>query len=236
MKKGLLTAGMAVSLFLLLFTTDCLATTDVANDQFGDEATYYGDAYDPLEPINRGTFGFNDKYLYRPVFFPVNDAWNEHVHDDIKTGITNIFHCASTPVRVAGDLIQLEGEKAIIDLFSLFNVFTLCTVDIYKEDDNFDDEDVSQGLASLGIPEGPVIVWPFFGPSNIRNTVGAIADTFLKPQTYLGFPAVALIAASEAINNPEPKNSYRTFEELSVDQYSSVRDGFRTNFNKKLEK
>ncbi|MBU4216871.1 VacJ family lipoprotein [Candidatus Parcubacteria bacterium] len=211
-------------------------TDEVADGTFGDEQAFYGDAYDPLEELNRATHYANDKFVFKPLYFPISDSWEENVHDKVKDAIKNIAHCASTPVRVVGDLMQLKVEKAIVDFWSIFNLVTLCTVDIYTPDDKFDDENVSQGLAKNGIPEGPAITWPIFGPTNLRNTVGAIADTFLNPQTYIGFPANIIIATIEAINDPTQKRAYREFESMSVDQYASVRDGFRTNFNKKLKK
>lgn len=205
----------------------------VDNGLFGDEEAYYGNAYDPLEELNRATFSGNDKFVYRPVFFPISDAWEENVHDKAREAISNIAHCGSMPVRVFSDLMQLEAEKAIIDFWSIFNVFTLCTVDIYTPDDKFDKEDVSQGLAKMGVPEGVTITWPIFGPSNLRNTVGTVADTFLNAQTYIGFPANVIIATVVAINDPGQKNSYREFEN-AVDQYAATRDGFRSNQNKKI--
>jgi phospholipid-binding lipoprotein MlaA len=209
---------------------------EINDGTFGDEQAFYGDAYDPLEGLNRATHYANDKFVFNLWLFPISDSWEENVHDTAKEAIKNIAHCASTPVRVVGDLMQLKVEKAIVDFWSIFNLVTLCTVDIYTPDDKFDDEDVSQGLASMGIPEGSVIVWPVLGPSNLRNSIGTVGNTFLNLQTYLGFPANVIIATVEAINNPDQKDSYRDFEALSVDQYSSVRDGFRTNFNKKVKK
>lgn len=52
---------------------------DLSDDNIlGDEESHYGDAYDPIELVNRGTFSFNDNVIYRPVLFPVSDSWEEN--------------------------------------------------------------------------------------------------------------------------------------------------------------
>jgi len=211
-------------------------SAQITDGSLGDEEAYYGNAYDPLESLNRATHFANDKFVFKPILFPISDSWEENAPEKVREGIKNIAHCASMPVRVVGDLMQFKAEKAIVDFWSIFNLVTLCTVDIYTPDDNLDNEGVSQGLAYMGIPEGPAITWPVLGPSNLRNSIGTVGDIFLNPQTYLGFPANFIIAAVEAINDPEQKNAYRDFESSSVDQYAAVRDGFRTNFNKKVKK
>jgi phospholipid-binding lipoprotein MlaA len=48
-------------------------------------------------------------------------------------------------------------------------------------------EDFGQTLGYWGVPAGPYLVLPFFGPSNPRDTVGIIGDALLNPLTYVSF-------------------------------------------------
>ncbi|MFA5994489.1 MAG: VacJ family lipoprotein [Parcubacteria group bacterium] len=196
----------------------------------------YAEATDSLEFINRPIFFCND-HFYDYIYFPITDTYEKIIPRPVKTGITNVFHNLTTPVRVAGDLMQLKGEKAIVDASSaVFNTLfgVLGIADIYTIDDAFDDEDVSQGFASWGIPEGPYIVWPFVGPSNVRNTVGAIGNALLTPQTYLGFPDSALASVAETTNAYGTTNPYREIVAGALDPYSAIKDAYLSNFKKKL--
>ena len=47
------------------------------------------------------------------------------------------------------------------------------------------DEDLGQTLGVYGVGPGFFITWPFFGPSNPRDTVGLVGDGFLSPIAYL---------------------------------------------------
>lgn len=233
-KKFATIASVGVFVLSLFFFTSCTKkplTHDPMSDAVEEEM------YDPCESVNRNIFSFNDSF-YNYVFFPIADTYGKIMPLTIKDKVSNFFHNLATPIRVVGDLLQLKGEKAIIDASSaVFNTSfgILGIFDIYAIDDYFDDENVSQGFASWGISDGPYIVWPFIGPSNVRNTVGSIGDLFFTPQGYLGFPDSALAGAVETTNAYGTKNPYREIIKGALDPYTAIRDAYRSNFNKRLE-
>ena len=47
------------------------------------------------------------------------------------------------------------------------------------------DEDFGQTLGVWGVPEGPYIMVPFFGPRTIRSGVGDVAGIYVNPQFLL---------------------------------------------------
>jgi phospholipid-binding lipoprotein MlaA len=241
MQKKLLAMGLLI-VFLFLNSGCAKKETDSgqAEDPYFNRATsdnYEEETFDdPLEFINRPMFWLNDG-LYNYVFFPVTDAYEKIVPDPIKTGITNIFYNVTMPLRFVGDLLQGKGEEAIVDFWApVFNAFGLWVVDIYYIDDNFDAEDISQVLASWGIPSGPFIVWPIFGPSNPRNTVGSVLGLPLDPVMYLGFPDSTIAGGIKVTNEYGTKNSYREIVEGAVDPYTSIKNAYQDNFKKKLDK
>jgi phospholipid-binding lipoprotein MlaA len=46
-------------------------------------------------------------------------------------------------------------------------------------------EDFGQTLGRWGVPTGPYVVLPLFGPSNVRDAFGLAADQFTDPKTYV---------------------------------------------------
>ena len=47
------------------------------------------------------------------------------------------------------------------------------------------DEDFGQTLGKWGVPPGPYIMLPVFGPSDVRDTFGFVADQFTDPKFYV---------------------------------------------------
>lgn len=170
MKKSPLQRILCAALF------SCFATTCTAEE-----------VYDPIEPVNRGVFWFNenfDEYLLAPVA----DGYDYVMPDDAQVGVTNFFKNLRYPTYLISDIAQLEFGQAVehtgrflinttVGLLGFIDVAT----DLGLEEK---EEDFGLALASYGIPSGPYIVLPFFGPSNLRDTVGLVVDTITNP-TYL---------------------------------------------------
>lgn len=235
-KKNL---ALMSTLLLLAMSTGGLATSaNAAEDPFKDDETVKEAVYDPLEPINRATFAVND-VVYNAVIFPVNDLYRFVMPNMLQTGISNFFHNLTTPIRLVGDLMQGKGEKAKHDTLACVSntmlglgFFTIYEGEVKKVGD---DENVSQGLASWGIPSGPYIVWPLFGPSNPRNTVGSIGDAFLMPHSYVESPDNIYIESGRQFNELSLSNQYRDITEGAVDKYDAIKDAYYSNFDKRLK-
>jgi len=98
-------------------------------------------------------------------------------------------------------------------------------------------EDLDQVLGAYGIPTGPYIVIPFFGPSSVRNIIGKAGGTFLSPiaQFSPGFEVGAGLTAGDKINDTSfIVDDIKQLEESSVDKYESVRD-FYNQYRFKLQ-
>jgi phospholipid-binding lipoprotein MlaA len=88
-------------------------------------------------------------------------------------------------------------------------------------------EDFDQALGSLGIPSGPYVVLPFFGPSTVRNIIGRTADAFLSPPTMSGvsYFTNAGIAVEDNVNAASfILDDKKQLEASALDEYESVRD------------
>ncbi len=150
--------------------------------------------YDPIEPVNRAIFDFNDTLdIY--VLEPVARGYRNNVPDFMQTGIGNFFRNLRYPSYLVSDIIQGKFEQAL-DHTGRFlinsTVGVLGFVDV-AEDWGLPDhqEDFGIGLGYNGVPHGPYLVIPFLGPSSVRDGFGLIVDGFLDPIGWIGYSSLS---------------------------------------------
>jgi phospholipid-binding lipoprotein MlaA len=153
----------------------------------GEEEMYR--VADPIEPFNRVMFGFNDT-LYQWVWRPLSLGYRTVTPRKMRSGIQNFFTNLGAPVRTVGCILQGKGQAASTEVakFIFNSTFgILGFIDLFKDypEMNPDPEDLGQSLAIYGIGDGFYIVWPFLGPSTLRDTVGEVGNAFLDPVNYI---------------------------------------------------
>lgn len=239
LKRFLKTLVVSFVMFFIFFLGGCAKQQNQTQDLLSDDYEAF-EVYDPWEPYNRIVFQFNDR-LYNWIFFPISDTYGVIVPDLVKTGIGNFFYNLSAPIRIFADICQGEGEKLKNDTL-IFVANSLAGFGFIDHSSNFeknaDDEDISQSLANWGLAPGPYIVWPFFGPSNIRNSLGDVGNALLTPSTYLGFPGSTVAGITEKTNGYAKVNGnpYRTIVEGSIDPYGAIKQAYYDNFLARLDK
>ena len=139
---------------------------------------------DPLEPLNREVLDVNtalDNAVIRPVAEFYRDVVPPFVRDRIRSVIDNLIE----PRIFANDLLQGRINAAGITFtrFVLNSTFGLAGMfDVAKEHDLPQQSgDFGETLYGWGFDEGPYLVLLFFGPSNLRDTVGLGVDLFTTP-------------------------------------------------------
>ena len=138
------------------------------------------DVYDPWEGFNRGVYKFNalfDEY----VFIPVVNAYETVTPRFVRTGVSNFFTNIGEITTFANEVLQFKFKKAgmtvfrfvansTVGLFGFFDVTTHEGIPRTKED-------FGQTLGAWGAGEGPYLVLPLLGPSNLRDATGFATDT-----------------------------------------------------------
>ena len=142
------------------------------------------DIWDPIEPVNRAIFAFNEG-LDRHVAEPVARAYDNNAPEPVKRGIGNFFRNLRQPIDVVNALLQAKFKQAFFQTgrFVLNStVGVLGFIDVATPQGiPRQVEDFGITLAHWGIPPGPYIVLPIMGPSNLRDTVGIVGDGFADP-------------------------------------------------------
>lgn len=187
---------------------------------------------DPLEKWNRAMFVLNDK-LYFWLMKPVAQGYRAVVPTPARSGVKNFFFNTTAPIRIVNNILQGKGHAAEAELARfLYNatvgVFGLGNPAEKVPELNPPVEDLGQTMAKYGFIDGFYLVWPFLGPSTLRDTVGMVGDRFLNPFGYVN-PVEASVALSayDQINNLSFRiGDYESLKKASLDPYEAFRNGY----------
>lgn len=188
------------------------------------------DVYDPIEGFNRGVYVFNaqfDKY----VFLPIVAAYKFIVFDPIEDRISDFFSNLTEVGSFANSMLQLNFDHAgraanrffinsTLGLFGFIDIATLA--DLPQER-----EDFGQTLGVWGVGNGPFLVLPVLGPSNLRDATGFVVDAvppaLLLPSDVTDETAYKVAAYGLRPINARRNIAFRYYETGSPFEYETVR-------------
>jgi phospholipid-binding lipoprotein MlaA len=148
------------------------------------------DPRDPWERMNRSFYKFND-VLDRAIVKPTAKGYT-HLPQPMQTGVHNFFDNLNYPVTIVNDLLQGQlvpffsdiGRFVFNTTVGLGGLFDPATAAGIQK--NY--RDFGQTLGKWGVPKGPYIVVPVFGPYTVRDGIGAVTvDYYANPSNYAKF-------------------------------------------------
>lgn len=188
--------------------------------------------YDPIERVNRGIFWFNDKAdVY--VLEPVARGWDRILPDSVQRAIARFYRNLRTPTTSLNNLLQGKGKAATSDL-GRFAVNTTVGVLGFLDPATswglvHHEEDFGQTLGRWGVPPGPYLVLPLFGPSSPRDAFGRVGDVFFGVVTF--FVEAYILFSANAVDIVNSRSlvldEVRTAKEGALDYYVFVRNAYR---------
>ena len=223
-----------------------VGTALCAQDEYLSEEDLYGEdvvngsgVSDPLESVNRVIFKFND-FVYLQLVDRVGAVYTAVTPDPVEEAATNFFYNLKYPVRLAGNLLQgrLKGAWIETERFALNT--TAGVAGIMRPADQFErmaplpSEDVGQALGSWGIGEGPYLVLPLLGPSNLRDLFGLVGDRAANPlqkpfsliEDWEWEEQTALTVSELIVNTPSVVQRYKQMKGSAIDPYGSLKNGY----------
>ncbi|MCX7896986.1 MAG: VacJ family lipoprotein [Rhodocyclaceae bacterium] len=190
-----------------------------------------GNPKDPLEGFNRAMFAFNEG-LDTVLIKPVAKGYDAALPAPVKTGVTNFFGNVADLFIGVNNFLQGKPQEAVgdwgrvlinttIGLLGLFDVATELGLEKHEED-------FGQTFGRWGAPPGAYVVWPFFGPRTLRDTVGLILDVKTDPIANIGDIRTrnSLLALRIIDQRADMLPADRVIEEAALDKYAYVRDGY----------
>ncbi|WP_411564437.1 VacJ family lipoprotein [Pseudomonas shirazensis] len=135
--------------------------------------------YDPLESVNRRIYHFNYRFD-QWVLLPAVDGYTAITPRFVRTGVSNFFSNLGDVPNLFNSVLQLKAERSakitarlmfntIIGVGGLWDPATKMGLPRQSED-------FGQTLGFYGVPDGPYIMLPILGPSNLRDTTGVMVD------------------------------------------------------------
>lgn len=196
----------------------------------------YEQANDPLEPMNRVIFDFNDGF-YTYVLDPLADGYEFIVPKPIRHMFANFLRNLSSPIRLINNLLQGDLDQAQITVARFMTNSTVGFAGLFDPATDWGmplrDEDFGQTLAVWGANEGAYIVLPFFGPSSARDSVGFLGDILMDPVTWIlrdehkSYLNWARTGSEGLVGYTERRGDLRSVQEQSLDDYAAVRSLIR---------
>ena len=185
---------------------------------------------DPLEPLNRAIFGFNDA-LDGAVIKPVAQAYAEHVPAPLRTAIGNFMNNLLEPWSALNNLLQGKPERAVSDVgrFLVNTVLTLGLGDVATEFGlERTGEDLGQTLGVWGFGAGPYLVLPVLGPSSLRDGVGRVTAIVYDPSRKIssGSEFAAFTAVRIVDLRAELLPMDKLIDSAALDRYSFIRNAY----------
>lgn len=193
------------------------------------------DNNDPIEPVNRGIFRFNE-VLDGLVLKPVAHIYRGVLPDFMQTGVRNVLTNLTGPVVFLNSALQGDGTNAertagrflVNSTIGIAGIFDVASEMGIPKQHN---KDFGQTMGVHGVGAGPYLMLPLFGPSQARDTVGTVVDMFADPFTYiLNRPQNIGVGTTRFIVKrgdliPFSDRLYRD----SLDPYASLRSIYQQN-------
>ena len=188
---------------------------------------------DPLEPINRAVFHFNDK-LYFWFLKPAARGYNYVFPEELRIRVRNFFINLLFPVRFVNSILQGNIGGAAVELSRFVVNSTLGIGGLFDPSSRglhlpMQDEDLGQTLGVYGLGNGIFITVPVLGPYTARSLVGWFGDGFLDPITWYVQPMLLSwgVKGYKKFNEVSlTLGDYEALKEAAIDPYVAIRNAY----------
>jgi phospholipid-binding lipoprotein MlaA len=186
---------------------------------------------DPFEGFNRTMFTVNDK-VDQYALKPVAKGYVWVTPQPVRDSVTNFFSNIGDVYIAANNLLQLKITDGVEDImrivintvFGVGGLFDVATLAKLPKHDN----DLGLTLGHYGVPAGPYLVLPLFGPSTVRDAVGSIGNYYVNPLSYIHPDGLSWALYGVNIINTRANllSASDVLEGAALDKYSFVRNAY----------
>ena len=184
---------------------------------------------DPLESMNRSIYSFNEG-VDEAIFKPVATAYQTVTPRVARQGVTNFFDNLGDAWSFVNNVLQGQGQGAynsmvrfsvntVLGIGGLFDIASEAGIERRKQD-------FGQTLGRWGMPTGPYVVLPFWGPSTVRDSAGLVVDAFGYPANTMDDVRWrnSLFGLRMVNNRANLLKAGDVLDSVALDKYSLVRD------------
>ena len=188
-------------------------------------------AQDPLEPLNRSIFGFNET-VDRTVLQPVATAYKDGVPSAVRRGVSNFFDNLKDILSVPNNVLQFKVQAAAEGVLRVVVNTTLGVVGLFDVASELGleryPEDFGQTLGHWGLGAGPYLVLPLLGPSSARDVAGLVVD--YQGDLLTRINDVSTRNGLRVLNGVDTRSNFlrasKVMEEAALDKYLFTREAY----------
>ena len=202
-----------------------------------------------FEKESRGIFKFNQGFD-KAILKPIAKGYNK-LPQPIKKGTGNFTSNIGTLLSIPNLALQGEWNAAGQASASFFINTTVGVLGIgnpaAKMGLKNQQEDIGQTLGAYGFKGGCYYVLPILGPTNVRDSIGLVADSFVDPFAHITIREKELLnvsgnkidyftvkgATAVDFRGDNMKN-FDNLEKNSIDMYAAVKSLYLQNRAKKI--
>lgn len=185
---------------------------------------------DPLEPMNRVVFTVNDK-ADTYVAQPLAKGYKFVTPEPARMAVTNFFNNFSDVGNFANNVLQGKPVEAVetmmrvavnsvLGIGGLIDVATAAGMPRHNTD-------FGLTLGTWGVPSGPYLVLPLFGPSSFRDGVGVLGGIYMDPAHYFDVAWRNSMFGINVINTrTNLLGATDLLSQAALDKYAFVRDAY----------
>jgi phospholipid-binding lipoprotein MlaA len=204
---------------ILALTTGCATTTGPAS------------RVDPFEPWNRSMFEVHqaiDGTFIRPVIKAYIDYVPSPVRDTIHNFFSNIDDLFSAVTELASGRTDAAGHdlgRVIVNTLAGFGglIDVASSGGIPKGG-----WDYGLMFGAWGIPQGPYLFVPLWGPTTVRDGTGSVARAFTGPISYVSDVPTRNILYGTGIFDAraQAEPTYDLIDKAAIDKYTFIRRSY----------
>ncbi|NTS76358.1 VacJ family lipoprotein [Catenovulum sp. SM1970] len=176
------------ALSLSILVPACSTVPEKQTEQDTNDITYT-DERDPLEGVNRAIWDFNYNVLDKHVLRPTAVVYRDYMPTPARKGLLNVVNNLDEPSAFVNNTLQGKFANAGISagrflinstlgLFGLFDIATPMGITEHQED-------FGEVLGSYGVGNGPYLMVPAMGPTDVRDLSGSVVDGMYFPLSDL---------------------------------------------------
>lgn len=216
----------------MLIAAAVLATGCATTRQTIERVKTAGSRFDPIEPVNRVVYTFNDR-IDKAVVKPVAEGYKAILPTQVRFCISNVFgNIADVPTSLnnflqgkfkegGSDLCRV-GVNTTVGLLGCFDVASKWGFEKHNED-------FGQTLGRWGVQTGPYLVLPLLGPSTLRDASALfLVDSKIDPVRYVNDIPVRNISYGVRLIDRRAQllDTTNFLEDAALDPYVFVRDAY----------
>ncbi|HEX3883863.1 MAG TPA: VacJ family lipoprotein [Stellaceae bacterium] len=195
-----------------------------------------GNGDDPFESTNRSIFDFNNQ-VDKIVLVPVANTYRAVLPEPVRDSVHDFLRNLDAPIVFANDVLQARPDLAgttaarfvvnsTVGVGGLFDVATKLNLPYHGND-------LGVTFAVWGIGDGPYLMLPVLGPSNVRDAIGQAGDAYGDPGNMVAsnngymwatFARAGTQGVDERSRNIE---TLADIERTSLDYYATIRSLYR---------